>query len=90
MPEKVRVMKGVPCTLRTVGVQSSHKTLYDLTDWQLINLFDYCAGDFQSLPISMLYNFVEEDLENEPDWTKYEENGYESADEFWASYVSLL
>lgn len=90
MPEKVKVMKGVPCTLRTVWVQSSNKTLYDLTDWELINLFDYCAGNFQGVSAAETVRFVEEELEAEPNWLEYEENWYESADEFWASYVSLL
>lgn len=37
-----------------------------------------------------MINYVEHFLEAEPDWNDYEANGYESREEFWESYESLL
>ena len=92
MPKKVKVMEWVPCVLRNVWVQSVEKTFFDLSDWQLINLYDYCMWDFQSgsASASEMINYVEHFLEDEPDWNQYEANGYSSREELWESYESLL
>lgn len=90
MPAKVKIRKWYPCVLRHVGVASDKKTLFDLSDWQLINLYDYVMWDFESLPVPDMVNYVENMLEPEPDWNKYEAHGYNSIDDFRASYVSLL
>lgn len=42
------------------------------------------------MPTYLIVNFIEDYLEDEPDWNDYEANGYESRDEFWESYESLL
>ena len=36
-----------------------------LSDWQLINAYDYCAWDFQSMPTYLIVNFIEDDLEDD-------------------------
>lgn len=75
MPKKVQVMKGIPCSLRNVGnVVHTHGSFYDMTDWKLLNLFDYVMGDFQSYDVDDMVNYVENVLEAEPDWESYEEN----------------
>lgn len=86
MPQKIKIMKGVPCSLRAVWIHSSG-SLYDLSDFILINCFDYCGWQFQD--IDNWKSFIET-IEPEPDWNKYEENWYDSADAFWDSYVSML
>lgn len=89
MPAKVKVVKWVACTLRTVWVQMVEKTLFDLSDWQLINLYDYCMWDFSNTPLADISHFLCI-LENAPDFNDYEANWYSSRELFWQSYESLL
>ena len=89
MPEKVRVNKNVPCLLQNVWVDNRERTLWDLSDFQLVNLYDYCMGDFASIPTDSIKGIIDS-FEDEPNWDDFIANGYESKEEFWGSYESLL
>lgn len=87
MPEKVLVYKDVQCVLQSVWVDNSKRTLWSLSDFQLVNAFDYCLWDFSSVSN---WEQVISTFEEEPDFNNYQAHGYGSKDEFWRQYECLL
>jgi hypothetical protein len=94
MPAKVGVSEWVPCVLAwvnrsvTSSSSSSSRTLYDLSDFQLVLLYDYCMWDFSGLSTADIQSIV--NSEPEPDWNTYSSNGFHSPLDFWKSYECLL
>ena len=92
MPPKVRKKKGIPCIIPDVVVREDSvkiPTLYDISDWEFMNLYDYVMWDFTSTPIEDIRLFLSS-LEDEPVWEDYEANWYMTVEEFKDSYLSLL
>ena len=60
-----------------------------MSDFQLVNLYDYCMGDFASIPTESIKGIIDS-FEDEPNWDEFITNGYESKEQFWSSYEALL
>lgn len=92
MPKRVSMRARVfdrSFVLSEVGVAKTSKTLFDVTDFQLVNVYDMCMWDLESLNREDIVRFLEE-LETEPNWDSFLANGYGSREEFWQEYESLL
>ncbi len=62
--------------------------MYDLSDFQLVNLYDMTMGDYE-IPRDELVAMIDS-IEEEPNWDKFSDNGYGSREEFWMGYEALL
>lgn len=87
MPQRVSSIGNVHCSLQNVWVDNRERTLWDLSDFQLVNAFDYCMWDFASITD---WKSVIDSFEEEPDFDRFIENWYSSREEFWLWYESLL